>query len=366
MSVSYIITDNTVTLNYSNGDVDSIPIRKAEQVLQALKKGLPEADVREYANRSKMIAKYMNGCVAVERGRVTYNGEELHGVLVDKILEFADNGYPYESLVAFLGRLMKNPSNRAVQELYGFLANEGLAITDEGKFRAYKAIRNNWTDKHSGRFDNHVGNVLEMPRNSVDDNCNNGCSHGFHVGSLTYVDHFKSGDDRVVIVEVDPADVVSVPVEDCGKVRVCKYKVVGEYTGPLPSYVHDEEKKPCDEPRRKYPEGELKSDYVEECPLDQGDDIADDDPTNCPHYDTRRCPYVTCRLEIGDEPEDPEDPEDDAPDGGDWCPQAAGCPQDAGCARDMSSVVQGGTLYKDGNVEVSHDGNRVNITINQH
>jgi hypothetical protein len=63
-----------------------------------------------------------------------------------------------------------------------------------------------------------------------------------HVGSLEYVRGFAcgygtEGGDRIVIVKVNPADVVSVPY-DCQnqKVRTCKYEVLREYTGPLPEY----------------------------------------------------------------------------------------------------------------------------------
>lgn len=43
------------------------------------------------------------------------------------------------------------------------------------------------------------------------------------------------GGDRIVIVEVDPADVVSVPTDcSCQKVRTCRYTVVDEFRGELP------------------------------------------------------------------------------------------------------------------------------------
>jgi acyl carrier protein len=59
-----------------------------------------------------------------------------------------------------------------------------------------------------------------------------GCSHGLHAGSLAYA---RGWAERVILVEIDPADVVSVPGdENCQKLRCCKYTVVGEYNGPLP------------------------------------------------------------------------------------------------------------------------------------
>lgn len=46
------------------------------------------------------------------------------------------------------------------------------------------------------------------------------------------------GCSRIVLVEVDPADIVSVPYDcSCGKVRCSTYKVVAEYQGELAGYA---------------------------------------------------------------------------------------------------------------------------------
>ena len=84
---------------------------------------------------------------------------------------------------------------------------------------------------HSGKFDNTPGRVHEMKRNDVDDDARVACSNGFHVGSLEYATGFGP---KCVIVEVDPADVVSVPFDcDGQKMRVSKYRVVCDYKGAL-------------------------------------------------------------------------------------------------------------------------------------
>ena len=81
---------------------------------------------------------------------------------------------------------------------------------------------------------NKVGNVVEVPRNTVDDNWRLDCSSGLHVGSIEYVRNFCANDqNRVVIVKVNPADVVAVPEYECTKLRTCKYEVVGEYDAAL-------------------------------------------------------------------------------------------------------------------------------------
>lgn len=368
MSVSYIVTDNTVTLNYSDGEIEVLPISRAGSVLEAIKAGLPEEEIRTRASASRLICNYMNGAVKVEQNRVLYHGEELHGFLVDKILEFANKGYPYKSLLAFLERLMANPSNRAINELYKFLERGSLAITDEGKFRAYKSIQPDWTDWHSGKCDNHIGNVLEMPRRCVDDNCNNGCSHGFHVGTLDYVNEFHPGSGIIIIVEVDPADVVSVPVENCGKVRVCKYKVVGRYTGPLPSYLHTA---PDPQPSggdwvtqtecgaagpRKYAKGTPKADNFEQCPLDRGENL--NEPDDCQYfYNENQCPYTHCRLEDNPDDDLDDDDDDDGDDSVDDLTDGDATTQDVGPV-EAPPQDQHITITKP-------SGNQVFITINQ-
>ena len=82
-----------------------------------------------------------------------------------------------------------------------------------------------------------------MERSSVDDDFRNGCSKGLHAGSLEYA---KGWGKRVLLIEIDPADVVSVPEDcDCQKLRCCKYKVIGECTGPMPSTYTSEFSEPC-------------------------------------------------------------------------------------------------------------------------
>jgi hypothetical protein len=102
-----------------------------------------------------------------------------------------------------------------------------LPITDDGYFLAYKRVNRNYTDCHSGTFDNHVGKVVEMPREKVNANRNETCSAGLHVCSHSYLSHYSG--DRIVVVKINPKDVVSVPVDyNNAKMRVCRYEVVSE------------------------------------------------------------------------------------------------------------------------------------------
>jgi hypothetical protein len=137
-------------------------------------------------------------------------------------------GVMYKRLIRFLDKLMQNPSRRAVSELYRFLEHKNMPITPEGDFIAYKGVNSNFTDRHTGKFDNSVGQTLEMSRNTVCDDANIGCSEGFHAGSYEYANGYASGGGHLLAVQIDPSDVVSVPHDcDCQKLRTAKYKVVG-------------------------------------------------------------------------------------------------------------------------------------------
>jgi hypothetical protein len=185
-----------------------------------------------------LYAKYEQ--IEVKDGSVFVDGETISSVVADRIINFLADGIDCLPIFKFITRLQLNPSKRAVDELYTFLEHKNLPYTESGTFLAYKAVRNDFTDKHTGKFFNGVGEVLSMPRNKVDDDKNVGCSYGFHAGTLKYASEFACGSDKMVLVEIDPADVVSIPT-DCEfqKLRTCRYKVVAEYERPLNEHVYE-------------------------------------------------------------------------------------------------------------------------------
>lgn len=199
-------------------------------------------DAKEYAgievlfNPITQMRKMSRGKLVVSETGVTYDGVELHSVLVSRLLEFYNAGKDVEPMVRFLENLMQNPSNRSVQELYGFLEHKNLPITEDGCFLAYKAVRRDFYDIYSGTILNAVGSTITFNRNLVDDNCNNTCSHGLHVGSIQYVRWYGRADSNILIVKVNPKHVVSVPVDhNAQKVRVEQYEILSLYNGDLPS-----------------------------------------------------------------------------------------------------------------------------------
>lgn len=186
---------------------------------------------------SQAVADY--GDVSVVHGAIYYQGYQVHNLVTERILQLLDHGMDVEPSIRFLDKLMKNPSKRAVDELYTFLEHKNMPLTSNGNFLAYKGVKSDYSDVYTGQFDNSVGQVREMPRNRVDDDKDVGCSQGFHAGSLDYAAGYMPDDGHLMVVEIDPADVVSVPLDcDCQKLRTCRYKVVDEYKDALTHPVY--------------------------------------------------------------------------------------------------------------------------------
>lgn len=236
MSVPFMWVDGNLTLILKNKAHQVLPDHINYRLIMDSLQSASEDELLELVDIETAVATFSQGRVEVKNGQVLYDGEEVHGAISKRILEFMSKGLPFQPLVNFLNNLMENPSMQSQTELYDFLEHQYLPITEDGHFLAYKAVRNDYKDKYAGTFDNRVGSVCEMRRAKVDDNRGVGCSQGLHAGALNYVASYGSVDsgDKIVIVKINPKDVVSVPNDcNCEKLRTCRYEVVGEYQGEL-------------------------------------------------------------------------------------------------------------------------------------
>jgi len=259
MNIPYIITNNSITVVF---DGISHTLNDGHPNYAAIKQAIIDRQfdkIPALVDIPKAINKYSHGNIEIKNGSIKYAGQPVHNYVCDKIFSFMKEGLPFEPVVAFLDKLMKNPSKRAVNELYSFLEHKAMPITPNGNFLAYKSVDSNWRDHHTGTFDNSIGNTLEMNRNAVCDDTDIGCSFGFHAGSLEYARSFGGGAIRLLIVEIDPSDVVSIPKDsNCQKLRTCKYKVVAEYAQKLPDHYTEE-----------YSEKQGFDSYTEPCDCDE-------------------------------------------------------------------------------------------------
>lgn len=234
-NVAFNITNDAVVL-VLNGEAFTGSREYAEKagVLVALK-NKDYSKAADLLNKEKAIVRRSLGAFTIEGGTIFFNDTPIHNVVATRIVELSDAGLPFMPAVKFLENLLQNPSKRAVDEGYDFLQHRGLPLTEDGFFLAYKSVRSDYKDKYSGTIDNSVGQVVEVPRNTVDDNREHECSHGLHVGALAYSGPqgwYHSAGDKVVIVKVNPRDIVSVPRDHSAqKLRVCRYEVISDFKG---------------------------------------------------------------------------------------------------------------------------------------
>ena len=240
--MTHIITPDGVTV-FSNGQSYTLSSTHGNYraVIDAIRNRESEQHIVELLNPRVALTKYLGEKFEVGENTVKFNGQEVHGTLVERIIECHRDDLPVEPLLRFFENLEDNPSFSARTELYDFLAHRNMPITPDGCFLAYKSVRPDFTDHHTGKFSNRVGTVLEMERRKVDDDRNNGCSYGFHAGSLEYATTFGGSDRKVLVVKINPADVVSVPTDcDCQKLRTARYEVIDLYNGPLRNTIADD------------------------------------------------------------------------------------------------------------------------------
>ncbi len=172
------------------------------------------------------------GTVTIEYGQVKYNGVPVENTLTDRmlgILRYHGDPLPW---ILFMENLYKNPSDATRNELYDWMKNCDLPITTDGHFLAYKKVRDDYMDFYTGKMSNFLGDVVSLTgREKVDPVRTNTCSQGLHFCSPTYLSQYHGGAGRVMLVKINPADVVSIPVDyNFAKGRCWKYLVVGETT----------------------------------------------------------------------------------------------------------------------------------------
>ena len=231
MSIAYNITEKNVSM-VLDGKPHIIPVSSGvySKVLEAIM-NKDEAALRALVAPKAHIATFTEGRISFDGRELSFNGETIHNSIKDRLHFLWSNSLDLSPLMRFLDNLMDNPSYRAVNETYGFLEACDLPITNDGHFLAYKMVRGDYLDIYSGTMRNDVGLTVGVPRNMVDEDSERTCSYGLHVCSQDYLGCYGSSgrSDRVLIVKVNPADVVAVPADyNNAKMRVCEYEVVGE------------------------------------------------------------------------------------------------------------------------------------------
>jgi len=233
--LKYVITANAAVV-IVGGKVKNIPSSHPNFhiLVEVLRSGAPHQEklgaIEALTDLAGEIESYCEGRLTIKQGAMYYKDKVIYGQLVDRILKMREAGAPAQHLLNFLDNLLTNPSEESRKDLYRFLEKNNLPITSDGHFLAYKKINDDYTDLRSGTFDNSIGAVVKMDRAKVDPDRNQTCSSGLHAASLSYMQHYGTAPStKIIIVKINPADVVSVPVDyDDAKLRCCQYEVIAE------------------------------------------------------------------------------------------------------------------------------------------
>lgn len=258
-SINYILGADSITV-FVRGKSYTInkQARTFDLVLSAVKSN-DEQGVFNAVNIKDTIVtalKAKSGDIRIEGNQIFFNNREVTGVIASRIFEVIRLGLDVQPMVKFLENLMTNPSKRAVDEAFGFIEACSLPITPDGHFLAYKRVGEDYKDMHSrtvlnkpyeffdeedqkyvsgpqGRKGEVTTSIIEgvttvsMPRNLVNEDRDQTCSEGLHFCSYDYLNHF--GGERIVVLKINPADIVSIPSDySNSKGRCSKYQVVDE------------------------------------------------------------------------------------------------------------------------------------------
>lgn len=211
------------------------------RVVDAIRKGKYDQaiELTDLATRLKKVGSFY-----LENGRICHNGTIMPEALSNRIVQFADLGIPTLPYVRFWENLIQNPSESARNELFLFLENNHIPVTEDGCFIAYKRVGENFLDLWSSAFNNTPGQKPQMKREDCDPDRKNPCSRGLHVAAFKYA-HDQYSNGNLIEVKVNPRDVVAVPEDHNNeKMRVCEYEVLAQIGEPrkaiiFPKFVVD-------------------------------------------------------------------------------------------------------------------------------
>lgn len=217
-----------------------------DEILDGLKNERDVYDLFDPQEALNREFRQVTDRVSLSGGRVHFDLVPVHDAVAEHIIRHMreDKEFDPEPLAKFMERLAANPSEHSREHLFKWLQSERFTINEDGKIVGYKGVNKSGTDSNgdvkfvsvhsgpavvdgkpvNGHVPNQPGSVVQMPRDQVTFDPAQACSAGLHVGTWSYAKGFGQ---VVLEVEVDPADVVSVPSDANGtKMRCWRYKIV--------------------------------------------------------------------------------------------------------------------------------------------
>ena len=226
----YFKDNKQLTVHFANGDVAVWSVTNPEMPhILELCKNAKWGEIETLNNINKAIMNSKN--VIVEKDTIKIDGVSVSNTNtpIMKFIKILQEKGVVDSEInrikPFLENMFKNPFIDAVHEIYDYCKAMDFEITDDGYFLAYKKVRKDLGsifDK--GKTKHKIGEYTEVKM--YDTERTNVCSKGLHFCSKSYLQYYPG--EVIIIVKVNPMDVVSIPVDyNFAKGRCRKYLVVG-------------------------------------------------------------------------------------------------------------------------------------------
>ena len=227
----YFADDKQVTVYFSNGGISTwnSTDKMYKKVLE-LCKDAKWVEIQTVSNPDKAI---MTGTFTFDGDKMIVNGVSLDlesTALANMVKLLKEKGViidDVEPVRKFLLNAIQNPFINAVEEIYEYCKAMDFEITEDGCFLAYKKVRDDLGSIWDNGLTKHkIGEYTEVKLYDTDRN--NVCSKGLHFCSKGYLKHYGSDEGtKVIIVKVNPIDVVSIPTDyNFQKGRCRKYMTV--------------------------------------------------------------------------------------------------------------------------------------------
>ena len=226
----YFKDNKQLTVHFANGDVAVWSVTNPEMphILELCKKA-KWGEIETLNNINKAIMNSKN--VIVEKDTIKIDGVSVSNTNtpIMKFIKILQEKGVVDSEInrikPFLENMFKNPFIDAVHEIYDYCKAMDFEITDDGCFLAYKKVRKDLGSIFdNGKTKHKIGKYTEVKM--YDTERTNVCSKGLHFCSKSYLQYYPG--EVIIIVKVNPMDVVSIPVDyNFAKGRCRKYLVVG-------------------------------------------------------------------------------------------------------------------------------------------
>jgi hypothetical protein len=194
-----------------------------------LRKPNHDAEIlRDLTDMRYFISKISFGKVEIDETEVRYQGKKIHNSLTDRLLAMIKDGDDCEPIARFTENVMQNTRVDAVDKLFEWLERGSMPITPDGCFIAFKKVRADGFDVHSGTVHYAPGKTVkkDISANSYNDTLSGACGHGLHFCSFDYLGQF--GGDKVFLVQINPKDVIGIDPSDTSKGQTTSMFVLSE------------------------------------------------------------------------------------------------------------------------------------------